>query len=199
MRISTVASLLGHSFHLKFETFRTPNAGTRGVVARIPCTNEYMLFLDYDHISHPRLIDECTTLQDEFALGDFHIIETHPSSEHVICIDRLPAREEVEIMESSTCDPLYRHGLRLNKERSWVLRVAEKGNRPKPRYLYTLASEYNGMRLQAEGMGLFLRYYYKAEVRLSNPDGAYYIGIQDYMTASRIDVRKLPKIAEAVK
>lgn len=198
MRASATISFLGHTFHLKLQHFNTPVAPTMGVSARIPHTSEYMLFMDYDNIKDERLVDELQYLQELYYLGDFHVLATNEFGRHSICIDRLRMRDAVEVIENSSCDYNFKRGIHINEFRTWILRVLEKGSRPKPQYFYPVESPYNGKRLQSEAMGLFLQHYYGARVRLANPDGAYELEVQGYKTGSKLNVKKLKKIAEAL-
>lgn len=191
-------SFLGNTFHFKFQHFKTPVAPTIGVSARIPHTTEYVLFLDYDNIVDESLVDRLIYLQERYILGDFHVCATNEFGRHVICIDRLPLREALDVVYDSNCDYLFQRGIRINEYRTWILRALEKGNRPRPKFLYAVESPHNGKRLQGEALGLFLKHYYGAKVRLVNPDGAYELELQGYKTGSKLDVRKLKKIAEAL-
>lgn len=184
-------SFLGHTFHLKLQHFKTPIAPTTGVSPRIPHSTEFVTFLDYDNITDERLVDELFYLQELFHLGDFHVFATNEFGRHVVCIDRLPLREELEVVYNSTCDYNFQRGIRINEYRTWVLRALEKGNRPKPKYLYPIESSYDGQRLQSEAHGLFLLRYYGAKIRLTNPDGNTELEVQGYKTGSKLDVKEL--------
>jgi hypothetical protein len=149
--------------------------------------------LDFDNVEDERLVDELLYLQELFHLGDFHVFATNEFGRHVVCIDRLPLREALEVVYDSTCDYNFKRGVRINEFRTWVLRALEKGNRGKPRYLYSLESTYNGRRLQSEAHGLFFLHYYGAKIRLTNPDGNTELEIQGYKTGSKLDVKKLKR------
>jgi hypothetical protein len=82
-----------------------------------------------------------------FELGDFIVFKTNEWGRHVIGIDALTPIEELEVVQTSWCDWLFKQGIKINEFRSWVLRCDKKGERPAPIYLRTLESEYNGKRL----------------------------------------------------
>jgi hypothetical protein len=197
MNVSKTVSLLGHTFHFKFQHLKTPKAPTAGISARIPHTVEFTVFLDYDNIKDERLVDELMPLQEVFHLGDFHVFATNEFRRHAVCIDRLPLREALEIVYSSSCDYLFKRGIKINEYRTWILRALPKGNRPKPKYLYSVKSDYDGDRLQSQAHGLFFWFYGGAEIRMPNPDNNTELEVQGYLTSSKLDARKLAKIWEA--
>jgi hypothetical protein len=171
-----------------------PIAPTKGISARIPHTTEYCIFLDYDNILDPVLKqDSLPYLQELFKLGDFHVFGTSEYGRHAVCLDRMPLMEALEVVYNSDCDAVFKRGIRINEYRSWVLRVVEKGNRPKPSYLYSVESPHSGQRLQSQGHGMFFQTYYGAKVRLTNPDGNTLVEFQDYKTSSKIDMKDVEK------
>lgn len=196
---SSTVSLLGKTFHFKFQVLDTPRAPTVGMSARIPGTCEFVVFMDYDNIKDERLKEELKDLQEIFHLGDFHVLETNEYGRHTVCFDRMTMREALAVVWESTCDYNFKRGIRINEYRTWILRVLEKGNRPKPKYLYTVESPYNGQRLQSQAHALFLQTYYGANVRLVNPDGNTKLEIQGYKTANKLDVKESEKIIETLK
>lgn len=198
---SSTISLFGKVFHIKFQILDKPKAATIGMSARIPGTCEFAIFADYDNVKDERLKEELEDLQDIFHLGDFHVFETNPYGRHVICVDRMPMREAMAVLMESTCDYNFKQGIKINEYRTWILRIVEKGNRPKPKYLYPVKSKYNGEHFQSQAHLLFLLLYYGADVRpvKNKLDGNTKIEIQGYKTASKIDIRDSEKILEALK
>jgi hypothetical protein len=149
-----------------------------------------VIFLDFDNITDSRLTDEIHYLQELFELGDFHVFATDKFGRHVICVDRLPLKEALEVIYASTCDALFKRGIRINEYRTWILRIKGKGNRPPPEYLYTIESPYNGQRLQSQAHAIFLQVHYGVKIRLTNLDGNATLTFQDYRTASKLKERK---------
>jgi hypothetical protein len=193
MRHTWKSRILNKMFLVHVQTMTIPKAGTVGMSARVPYTVEYVLFLDYDNITDDRLIEELIVLQENYKLGDSHVLATNEYGRHVICIDRLPFREKREIMWASSCDYDFKRGDRINEGRTWILRVLDKGERDRPKYLYSIPSPYNGLRLQSQAHGLFLKYFYGADVRLTNPDGNNELEFQSYKTSSKVKLEDLIK------
>jgi hypothetical protein len=174
-----------------FQTMKIPKEVSAGLSARIPHTTEFVIFLDYDNITDERLVDELPYLQELFGLGDFHVFATNEFGRHVICVDRLALREALEVVYASTCDAIFKKGIRYNEYRTWILRAIKKGDRQKPKYLYSVQSPYNGKRLQSQAHAKFLQRYYGAPVRLVNPDGNDELETQGYKTASKTSTKDL--------
>jgi hypothetical protein len=174
---------------IHIQSMNIPKSPTRGISARVKHTTDFTIFLDYDNIKDERLIDELVYLQELFELGDFHIFGTNEFGRHVICVDRMHLREALDVVYTSTCDEVFKRGIRINEFRTWILRSEPKGNRPAPKYLYSLPSPYNGQRLQSQAHSMYLQINYGAKVRLVNPDGNTSIEIQDYKTSSKVNLK----------
>jgi hypothetical protein len=153
--------------------------------------------MDFDNVRDSELKKNLPYLQQLFELGDFHTLATDENSRHVICVDRLPMREVLQILEESDCDYNFKRGIRLNEYRAWILRVSEKGDRSRPRYVYTIYLPYNGKNLQSEAHALFLWGYYKVPMRIKKPDGNFELDFQEYLTATRTRINT--KLAELAK
>jgi hypothetical protein len=176
---------------LKLQSMRIPIEATAGMSARVKYTTEFVTLLDYDNVKDSRLVEELLYLQELHRLGDFYVFATNEFGRHVICVDRLILREELEVVNTSTCDAVFKRGIRINEYRTWILRVIGKGDRPKPRYLYSVESPYNGQHLQSQAHAEFLQRYYGAPVRLVKPDGNHELEIQGYKTASKTSTKDL--------
>jgi hypothetical protein len=191
MRIKKELSIFDRHCLFLFQSMKIPKTPTKGMSARIPHTTTYTTFLDYDNIQDERLDDESVYLQELHHLGDFHVFKTSDFGRHVVCIDVLSLREELDVVYASTCDHMFKRGVRINEYRTWILRNWEKGERERPQYLRTIGSPYNGQRLQSQAHGEFLQAFYVAKVRLVNPDGNDEIEIQSYHTSSKVTVKGL--------
>lgn len=172
-----------------FQSMKVPKEPAAGISARIAHTTDFVVFLDYDNVTDERLRDELVYLQELFGLGDFHIFATNQFGRHVICIDRLPLSVALAIVYASTCDAIFKKGIRYNEYRTWILRATEKGDRPKPTYLYSVESPYNGQNIQSQAHGKFLQQYYGANVRLVNADGNDELETQGYKTANKTSAK----------
>lgn len=180
-------------FLLHLQSMDIPRAPTRGISARIPHTTEFAVFMDYDNIKDERLIEELRYLQELYELGDFHVFATNEFGRHVICVDRLTLKEALNVVYTSTCDHVFKRGIRINEYRTWILRTHKKGDRPIPKYLCSVESPYNGKNLQSQAHARFLQKYYGAKVRLTNPDGNTKLEFQDYKTGSKVNLKDVQK------
>jgi hypothetical protein len=174
---------------LKLQTMKIPIVATAGISARICYTTRFVIFLDYDNITDARLVEELLYLQELYKLGDFYVFATNTFGRHVLCIDSLTLKDALEVIYESTCDAVFKRGIRINEYRTWILRCLSKGNRPPPKYLYSVESPYNGQRVQSQAHGSYLIQYCGAPVRLANPDGNEDLEIQGYKTSSKTDVK----------
>jgi hypothetical protein len=168
---------------------RIPIEATAGISARVKYTTRYTIMLDYDNIKDSRLVEELIYLQEQYAIGDFYIFATNEYGRHAICVDTLSLKKTLDIIYNSTCDSVFKRGIRISEYRTWLLRVLSKGNRPPPKYIYSVESPYNGRRLQSQAHGEFLKQYYNAPVRLVNPDGNYELETQGYKTSNKTDLK----------
>lgn len=191
MKINATARIAGKMLLFHLQTMEIPKAPTAGISARIPHTTEFTIFLDFDNITDQRLIDELLYLQELHELGDFHVFCTNKFGRHAVCVDRLFLKEALEVIYTSTCDAVFARGARINEHRSWILRALEKGNRDRPRYLYSVESQHNGQRLQSQAHGSFLQHYYSAKVRLTNPDTNTVLEVQGYKTSNKLDMEAI--------
>ena len=176
---------------LTFQSMRIPIEATAGISARIKYTTEFTILLDYDNVKDSRLVEELLYLQELFGLGDFYVFETNKFGRHVICVDRLRLKEALKVVNTSTCDAVFKRGIRINEYRTWILRVLGKGDRPKPRYLYSVESPYNGQRLQSQAHSEFLQRYYGTPVKLVRPDGNQELETQGYKTSNKVSAKDL--------
>jgi hypothetical protein len=168
-----------------FQSMKIPIEVTAGISARIKYTTEFVVFMEFDNVEDSRLVEELIYLQELFHLGDFYVFKTSQFGRHCVCLDRLQLRNALAVLNNSTCDAMFKRGIRINEYRTWVLRGLGKGERKKPQFAYVIESEYNGKQLQSQAHSEFLQQYYGAPVRLVNPDGNHELEIQGYKTASK--------------
>jgi len=190
VRLNVTFRFLGQMFLLHLQSMAIPKAPSTGLSMRIPHSTDFVSAMDFDNVTDERLLDELLYLQELYGLGDFHIFATSEFGRHAICVDRLSLREALEVVYGSTCDDLFKRGIRINEYRTWILRSHEKGDRPRPTYLYSIESPYNGQRLQSQAHALFLQIHYGAKIRLTNPDGNTTLNFQDYKTGSKLGKEK---------
>ena len=172
---------------LKVQAWYKDKVRTVGYSSRVIPTSLHVLFLDYDNIKDDRLKEELTFLQEEFELGNFYVLSTSELGRHCVCLDALRAKDQMEIVEFSNCDWVYRKGVTINEYRTWILRCEPKGDRDAPKYAYTVESPYEGKNLQSVGHKMFLEAQFGVPVpELKQPYGEEAIELQGYDTMSKI-------------
>jgi hypothetical protein len=178
---------------LKVQTYKKLDIRTAGTESRIAGSALHCIYLDYDNIvgvnvdteeAERRLTEELKDIIHEFQVGNFYVFETRNTCRHAVCIDALRFRDVKEIVDFSSCDIMFKLAPRYNEYRSWVLRFDTKGNRPAPKYLYTVDSEYEGINLQSLGHAKFLEKF-GLKIELKNPYGSEEIGRQKYSTTDK--------------
>jgi len=118
MRSSWTFRFLDKMLLVHIQSMTIPKTGTVGMSARVPHTVEYVLLKDYDNIKDERLVEEEIVLQENYKLGDSHVLATSEYGRHVACIDRLAFREKREILMASSCDYDFKRGDRINEYRT---------------------------------------------------------------------------------
>ena len=177
---------------LKFQIYKKLGVRTRGPESRVPNTSLHTVFLDYDNIvatvnekqNEERLIEELRFIHEEFEIGNFYVFETRFDGRHAICVDALTFRDVKDIVDFSSCDIKFKSAPRINEYRCWVLRCDTKGNRPAPKYLYTVESAYEGQNPQSLGHAKYLEKF-GLKIDLKNPIGTEEIRVQEYSTAEK--------------
>lgn len=104
----------------------------------------FVPYLDYDNLAYHWLVSEANILQTEFKLSDFYLFhaEDHEDGWNVMMLDKLNLRENIEVLNRSTCDWNYKRGYLFTPSRSWTLRVTEKGERKRVDYFGVIPSDY---------------------------------------------------------
>lgn len=140
-RISLWVSRERTSLHI----IRKPSMKTQGMTSRCYDKKHHVLFLDYDNIERHIVWDDILDLQKRFNIGPMVILTTHEyisniSNEatgnyHVICPEKFLFQEIPEMQMDCHIDPKYKKMWRRSRLKSWVLRIIEKGDRPKPKFV----------------------------------------------------------------
>lgn len=190
---SHIFKIFNYSLMLKVQVYKKLDIDTKGTESRLVGSALHCIYLDYDNITgvnadpeeaERRLKEELQFLQEEFQIGNFYIFETRDKGRHAVCIDALRFRDVKDVVDFSSCDIKFKNAPRINEYRCWVLRFDTKGNRPPPKYLYSVNSEYEGMNLQSIGHAKFLEKF-GLKIELKNPFGSEEIGVQEYSTADK--------------
>lgn len=108
--------------------------------------NQRCVFLDYDNTKLEHLEEELKALQELYNLSDFYIFESSqkPHSYHAISLSKIGYKELLYLLEDSSCDELYKSFPIKTDYKTWILRVLEKGDSARPKYLKTVKSKYVG-------------------------------------------------------
>jgi hypothetical protein len=154
--------------------------------SKVKGTSLHVTFLDYDYVNDTRLAEELRFLQQEFQVGNFYVFQTRRTGRHAICLDALTARDQKQIVDFSNCDPAFKRAPMINEFRCWVLRVDDKGKRPAPKYLYMVASPFEGTNPQSLGHSHYLLKF-GLKIDLKNPIGEDGIYTEDYNTSEKDD------------
>lgn len=190
---SHIFKIFRYSLMIKIQAYKKLDIRTEGTESRIQGSALHCTYLDYDNITgvgvdtveaERRLTEELQCLQEEFQIGNFYVFKTRDNGRHAVCIDALRFRDVKDIVDFSSCDIKFKNAPRINEYRCWVLRFDPKGNRPAPKYLYTVESAYEGMNLQSLGHAIFLQKF-GVKIFLKNPYGSEEIGVQEYSTADK--------------
>lgn len=184
---SHLFKLRSHTVLIKFQIWKRLKIRTRGMGSKVKGTSLHVTFLDYDYINDERLKEEIQFLQEQFQVGNFYIFETRRKGRHCICLDALTARDQKQIVDFSSCDHAFKKAPMINEFRCWVLRIDKKGRRPAPKYLYTVASSFEGTNPQSLGHSHYLLKF-GLHIDLINPIGEDGIYTEAYNTSEKTNV-----------
>lgn len=126
-----------HIIRFSFNFIRRPKEWTTGTMNRTQ-DGKYVVYADYDLIEEDDLKGELLHFQELMDIGDFHIFQSSPKKFHAISFSKMTAFEYVQFLENSSCDEAFKKVPRFVSYRNWVLRCFAKGDKNKPKYLYTL-------------------------------------------------------------
>jgi hypothetical protein len=175
----------------KFITHKNKEVAWTAGIRNHTADGRHVIFLDYDMIMlEEMLIPELKYLQEKYHLSDFYILESSHKEHayHVICLDKLTAREWISVIEETSCDGSYKHFPLLADHSSWVLRITEKGDTKAPKYLMTLKSLYQN-REKSKPHALFMEYHYEAlKIKdLNNLDNLTNLPLVQYETGANLN------------
>lgn len=125
-----------------------------------------LVFLDYDNMLYKeQLIPELKWLQKTFKLSDLYIFKSSQKAGayHIISLDKLTAREWVNIVEQTNVDSNYKRVPIYVDNRAWVLRFFPKAKSKKPELIYIMKSKYQS-REKSKAHALFLKFNYGVNI-----------------------------------
>ena len=174
MRFYQSISILDYSFSVKFNTYKvvslsflivkTPNKETVGMTSRCK-DGKHVLFFDFDGLTIQEVIEEIYFMMGRYELSDFYLFENDlDDSFHAVCLNKFSLSDAMEIIGNSSADRGFKNAPYLFKRRRWVLRVAQKGDRDKPKFLKRIKSE-NWLGDISTAHRLFLNAHYSLKIK----------------------------------
>jgi len=149
---------------------RTPQVITYGMASR--CNDgRHVTFLDYDGVTEDVVIEEIQALQEMYKLGTFALFQTDEKglSWHAVCLDKRPLIDVIDTIYNSSCDIAFKKAPLFYQYRSWVLRIAPKGKKAKPKFVRFIESPYAEYE-QSSAHAKLLKLWYNIDFPLKRPD-----------------------------
>ena len=132
-----------------------------------------LVFLDYDNMLYEEhLLPELRYLQQKHGLSDLYVFKSsqRAGAYHVICLDKLTAREWIRLIEETNVDQNYKRIPVFVDNKAWVLRFLPKKDSKKPELIKIIKSK-NNDRIKSRPHALFLHYNYDISIKgLKNLD-----------------------------
>ena len=127
---------------------------------------KHCVFLDYDNmLFEEHLVPELKYLQKTHRLSDFYVFKSSQKlgNYHVICLDKLNAREWMSVIEETNVDQNYKKVPISLDNKSWVLRFLPKAESKKPKLIMIMRSRFQ-KRSKSNAHALFLKYNYDVNI-----------------------------------
>jgi len=150
-------------------------AEVTGITDACPATLPFrrVLFLEYDvKLNDQYLRAELQHIQQKFRLSNIYILESSKDSYHAYCCDKLSSFEVNKIIKETSCDDAFRNNWRYDFA-CRVLRISEKGSKPKPKYVCCIKSNHN-QRQKSYPHLIFIKNYFQipeTDMDFTNNDG----------------------------
>lgn len=178
--------IINRTFRTLFQLYRTPDTWTSGVSS--VCENgQHVLFFDYDKVEDlARVENEIRFIQHEFCLSHAYVFATDSNNFHVIILDKHSLRETFNIIKETNVDFAFLTSIKLLKGREWVLRIAEKGNRPKPAFIKVLKSIHQQKEISTAHKLFLQKYYGVNKLKYKFEDNTNVIPLLNYNTGNRV-------------
>lgn len=181
VRLSITNRWFDFGFH-----FRTFFDTAMAIGVKNNCSDgKRVIFLDYDDIDFKTmLLPELDYLQKKYKLGDFFIFKSSQKKNgfHVICLDKLTARQWMTFLKETGCDENYKL-LSIHPQRTWVLRMSAKGKSDAPIFIYRMTSQYANRLEMSFVHSNWLKYHYGVDITgLHNFDKSDSLPIVEYGT-----------------
>jgi signal peptidase I len=179
--------LFKHNFVIR--TFKTFDTETTVGIRNSTDDGKRLMFLDYDNILYKEnLLPELHYLQEKYGLSDFYIFKSSQKigNYHVICLDKLTAREWCNLIEETNVDNNYKRVPIFVDNKAWVLRFIPKKNSLKPELIEIMKSKHHE-RTKSRPHAKFLELNYDIKIEsLINLDNEKEVTITTYQTLNYI-------------
>jgi len=174
------------TFRTLFQLYRTPDTWTSGV-SSVCKDGQHVLFFDYDKIGDlERIENELKELQEYFCLSHAYIFQTGKENFHAIILDKHSLRNTFEILKETNTDHAFIYSIKVLRGREWILRIAEKGNRPKPRFIKVLKSKNDSYQISTAHKLFLQKYYGVPKLKYNFEDNITIIPLVNYNTGNRV-------------
>ena len=110
-----------------------------------------ILTIDYDDIYYNIVLEDYKIIQKKFKLPPAYIFSTKErarhreiiGSYHVVCLKKFTHAEIFDILKHTRCDINYTSMPLRNPYKNWVLRMSNKGNRERPKFIQMVGENKN--------------------------------------------------------
>ena len=134
-----------------------------------------------------RVEDEISFIQNHFGLSHAYIFTTQEGNNfHVVILDKHSLRDTYNIIKETNSDYAFLTAIKFLKGREWILRIAEKGNRPKPEFLKVIKSPFDKKEISTAHKLFLQNYYGVPKLKYKFKDNNTVIPLVNYTTGNRV-------------
>lgn len=182
MKINQTLNIGRWRFQFFISSYKISKVRTQGIYDICSDNSRHVIFLDYDKFRLDWLEAEIRYLQNKFKLGDFVILESSEDSYHCVCFDKMCGQEHQQVIDQSNCDLAFKNAPRWDYG-ARVLRIWDKGNTKKPKFLKIIKSIYHDNREKSNAhLKFFCLNYDIKDFRHENLDKTTKVYLIDYPT-----------------
>ena len=175
------------TFRIMFQLYRTPDTWTSGI-SSVCADGRHTLFFDYDKVDDiSRVEQEIKFIQEELNLSHAYIFTTNENTNfHVIILDKHSLRETFNIIKETNVDYAFLTSIKIIKGREWILRIDEKGKRPRPVFVKVLKSLNQEKEISTAHKIFLQKYYGVPKLKYKFEDNNTIIPLVNYNTGNRV-------------
>ena len=190
-------TIFGITFSIKFYTEKVisfsillvpkPDKQTYGLSSRCK-GGKHITVVDFDGLEQEEVDEEIEAIIQEYKTSDWIIAKNDiPKSFHGYCLDKLKLYEVLEIISSTSADKGFKKAPWLFKQRRWIIRISEKGNRKRPQFLKIIKSPYD-QHETSTAHKKFLEINYNIKLKKYNKEDGIkdFVDICEYNTGNRV-------------